>query len=290
MALPVRRELSTPAIIAIIFIFFACQHGSREGAAVASEGRLPITETAADEARAVATETPGLANDVQNDTFTRFYPEPPGELSVEQVLEELPQGFGYVHDAIPDVRYDIRYHGNDNFIGRPVDGYLRPVAILTAEALEALVRVADDLRQLGYGLIIYDAYRPQKAVDHFVRWARETDDTLAKSRYYPDVDKSLLFALGYIASRSSHSRGSAVDLGLYMLKTGAEVDMGSDFDLFGPISSHDSELVDDQQRANRQLLRNAMMKQGFVAYNLEWWHYRLREEPYPDTWFDFNVF
>lgn len=202
----------------------------------------------------------------------------------------IPRGFGYVHEVIDDARYDVRYFGNDNFVGRPVDGYLEPVVILSLEALEALVRVADELRSQGYGIIVFDGYRPQKAVDHFVRWASDVSDTLTRAKYYPDVDKRNLFSSGYIASRSSHTRGSTVDLTLYDLQTGTKVDMGSGFDFFGPISAHDSQLITPVQHANRTILRQAMVKQGFSPLELEWWHYTLRDEPFPETYFDFNVF
>ncbi len=201
----------------------------------------------------------------------------------------LPDGFGYVHDVIPDSRYDIRYYTHDNFMGVPVDGYEAPVAILTTEALDALALVARDLRELGYGIIVFDGYRPQKAVDHFVRWAEDLSDTLMKQKYYPDVDKSDLFVKRYIASRSGHTRGSTVDLSLYDLESGDEVDMGSGFDLFGPVSHHGSEKITEEQTANRAILKEVMQKHGFVEYYREWWHYRLSDEPYPETFFDFDV-
>lgn len=208
----------------------------------------------------------------------------------EQDANVIPRGFGYVHEVIPDARYDIRYHGDDNFLGVPVDGYLEPVAILTMEALKALRNAADDFRSHGYGIIVFDGYRPQKAVDHFVRWAREIGDTLTKRTYYPDVNKAHLFSLGYIASRSGHSRGSTVDLTLFDLQTGQEIDMGTGFDFFGPLSAHDSDQVTPEQLANRNFLRRIMVKHGFIPYPEEWWHYTLQNEPYPEKYFDFDVF
>jgi len=201
----------------------------------------------------------------------------------------MPDGFGYVHDAIPEVEYDIRYYTHDNFVGAPVDGYNAPVAILTDEALDALVNVADDLEEQGYGMIVFDGYRPQKAVDHFVRWAQDPADTLTKHKYYPDVDKADLFDLGYIAEQSSHTRGSTVDLTLTYLDTGEEVDMGSGFDFFGPISHHGTDLINEEQEANRITLKETMQRHGFLMYPYEWWHYTLDNEPYPDTYFDFDV-
>ncbi len=201
----------------------------------------------------------------------------------------MPDGFGYVHDAIPDVEYDIRYYTHDNFVGAPVDGYNAPVAILTDEALEALENVADDLKDQGYGMIVFDGYRPQKAVDHFVRWAQDPADTLTKHKYYPDVDKADLFDLGYIAEQSSHTRGSTVDLTLTYRDTGEEADMGSGFDFFGPISHHGTELINEAQTANRIILKETMQRHGFLMYPYEWWHYTLDNEPFPDTCFDFDV-
>lgn len=211
-------------------------------------------------------------------------------LSACQSNERLiPEEFGYVHDAIPDVKYDIRYAVDDNFLGEPVDGYLAPVAILTNEALEALKKVAEEMRDKGYGIIVFDGYRPQKAVDHFVRWAKDLEDTLMKHRYYPDVEKANLFTEGYIAERSGHTRGSTIDLSLYHLDSGEPLDMGSGFDLFGPVSHHDSDLITPEQDARRNMLKEVMQRHGFIEYSREWWHYRLADEPYPDTFFDFDV-
>ena len=201
----------------------------------------------------------------------------------------LPDGFVYVTDIIPDAVLDIRYHGNNNFLGVRVDGYLSPVAILTIEAAEALSRASDDLRQQGYFLLIFDAYRPQAAVDHFVRWVSDENDTLTKDIFYPGIDKSRLIPEGYIASRSGHSRGSTVDLSLVCMLTGEEVDMGTCFDFFGVESHHGTLLVTADQSAGRLILKDAMERAGFRAYTKEWWHYTLISEPYPDTFFTFYV-
>ncbi len=203
--------------------------------------------------------------------------------------QTLPDGFGYVHEVIPDAEYDVRYYTHDNFVGAPVDGYNAPVVILTDEALEAFSAVADDLRDQGYGMIVYDGYRPQKAVDHFVRWAADPADTLTRQKYYPEVDKADLFDKGYIAEQSSHTRGSTVDLTLTYLETGEEVDMGSGFDYFGPISHHGTDLITEEQAQNRKILKETMQRHGFLMYPYEWWHYTLDDEPYPDTYFDFDV-
>ncbi len=198
-------------------------------------------------------------------------------------------GFVYVTDAVPDAILEIRYHSGYNFIGGRVDGYLAPTAVLSAEAAAALKKTGDALKQRGYALKIFDAYRPQAAVDHFVRWAADLEDTRAKPYFYPDVDKSRLFALGYIAEKSGHTRGSTVDLTLVDMRTGRELDMGSPFDFFGPVSHHGTPLITAQQTANREILKKAMIESGFKPYAEEWWHYTLANEPYPDTYFTFAV-
>jgi len=201
-----------------------------------------------------------------------------------------PRRFDYVHEAIPDARYDIRYITENNFLGVPVDGYVDTVAILSNEAMAALVRAANDLREQGYGIIVFDGYRPQKAVDHFVRWAADLEDTLTKHMYYPDLEKNILMKDDkYISTRSGHTRGSTVDLTLYVLETGELLDMGSYFDFFGPVSNHGTDLISAEQTANRNILRDAMVAHGFRIYSAEWWHYTLNDEPYPDRYFDFDV-
>ncbi|MDR1229592.1 MAG: L,D-transpeptidase family protein [Azoarcus sp.] len=200
-----------------------------------------------------------------------------------------PAGFVYVRDAIPEAALEIRYFGVDNFMGARVEGYEAPEALLSVEAAAALKAAGKDLRGKGYGLKIFDAYRPEWAVRHFVRWAKDLTDAGNKASFYPDVDKARLFELGYIAGKSAHSRGSAVDLTLVDLKSGQDVDMGSRFDFFGEISHHGSRLVTARQAANRNILRKAMEARGFRRLETEWWHYTLKNEPYPDTYFDFPV-
>jgi len=209
----------------------------------------------------------------------------------EKPLEprDLPEGFVNVSDIAPNILLDIRYYTSYNFVGSRVDGYVAPVAILTVPAAQALKKVSDDLFAQGYLLKIFDAYRPQRAVDHFVRWAKDLSDTLYKHVFYPDVDKSKLFKLGYIASKSGHSRGSTVDLTLVDMRTGKELDMGAPFDLFGPISGHGTQNITQAQTANREVLKNAMLRRGFRLYQEEWWHYTLIGEPFPNTYFDFDV-
>ena len=202
----------------------------------------------------------------------------------------LPEGFVYVDEAIPDIVIELKYTTGDNFVGQPIDGYEHGDAVLSGPAAAALADVQAALRPFGFGLKVFDAYRPQRAVDHFVRWGRDLGDQRTKPDFYPDVAKGGLFEEGYIAARSGHSRGSTVDLTIvYRDESGAvhELDMGSGYDFFGPISWPDSPAVTAQQRANRALLQNVMTSHGFNHYAREWWHFTLADEPYPDTYFDF---
>lgn len=192
-------------------------------------------------------------------------------------------------DSIPHLIVDLRYFGADNFVGRPIEGYHQKSAWLTAPAAQALSQVAATAARDGYGLWVFDAYRPQIAVNHFVRWARELEDSLQKSAYYPRVAKSRLFGEGYIAARSGHSRGSTVDLSLYRLDTGERLDMGSPFDFFDPRSHPQSTLVSAKARANRSKLPRYMEAAGFQGLATEWWHFTLAEEPYPDRYFNFLI-
>ncbi len=199
-------------------------------------------------------------------------------------------GFVLLSDAVPDVILEIRYYSTYNFVGTRIDGYEEPVALLTVEAAEALQAVSNDVMELGYRLKIYDAYRPTTAVAHFVRWAEDEDDTKMKEYFYPELSKTVLFSSGYISSHSGHSRGSTVDLTLFDMNTGKEVDMGGTFDYFGELShSGYTETLTDEQISNRAILRDAMLRHGFRSISTEWWHYTLIEEPYPDTYFDFPV-
>ena len=193
-------------------------------------------------------------------------------------------------DAVPDAILEIRYFGTYNFVGTRVDGYEEPTALLTKQAAEALKKVSDDVMKQGYRLKIYDAYRPQKGVDHFVRWAQNVSDTLMKPYFYPDLDKSVLFEQEYIYEKSGHTRGSTVDLTLFDMTTEKELDMGGTFDYFG-IESHPSYMdgLTDRQYLNRCILRDAMMRHGFAPISEEWWHFKLRKEPYPNTYFTFPV-
>jgi zinc D-Ala-D-Ala dipeptidase len=204
----------------------------------------------------------------------------------------LPAGFVYVEEVIPNIKFELRYCTDNNFIGRPIDGYVRPRCILTKEAALALKKVQAELNRSGLGLKIYDAYRPQRAVYDFVRWARDINDTRMKGLYYPDVDKRELFDKGYISKNSAHSRGSTVDVTIVSLEglsDDDEIDMGSKFDFFGPISWLNSKAITPTQRTHRLLLQVIMSKHGFRGYRKEWWHFTLRKEPYANTYFDFPV-
>jgi D-alanyl-D-alanine dipeptidase len=186
----------------------------------------------------------------------------------------------------------MRYAKSENFIGTPIEGYINPVAIATKEAAIALNNVQTDLLRFGLSLKIYDAYRPQRAVDHFVRWAKDLNDVRKQTEYYPKVAKEVLFQEGYIASKSGHSRGSTFDLTLVSIDNkGAprELDMGTPFDFFDPKSGSEHADLTVTQRANRKLLQTVMVKQGFKPYPKEWWHFTLKEEPYPDTYFNFVI-
>ena len=197
--------------------------------------------------------------------------------------------FVEVTEVIPDVILEIRYYTTYNFVGARVDGYERPLALMTRQAADSLKAVSDELKAHGYRLKIWDTYRPQRAVNHFIRWAEDTQDTAMKAIFYPMVDKSLLFEQGYIYARSSHSRGSTVDLTLVEERTGKELDMGSPFDWFGEESHPNYRCRLYMQSYNRLLLRDAMVRHGFAGIDSEWWHFTLVNEPYPDTYFDFPI-
>ena len=216
--------------------------------------------------------------------------------------------FVTITDVAPDVILEIRYFGTYNFVGDRIDGYERATALLTKQAAEALKAVSDDVKAQGYRLKIYDAYRPQKAVDHFVRWAADVPDTRMKTYFYPDLDKSVLFDQEYIMAKSGHSRGSTVDLTLFDMNTEKEVDMGGTFDWFGPESHPDfcgnpetgeytgdnaksptGRSITPEQFANRMILRQAMLRHGFKPLDTEWWHFTLEAEPFSERYFDFSV-
>ena len=197
--------------------------------------------------------------------------------------------FVSVSAFIPDVILEIRYHTTYNFIGDRIDGYEQPVALITRPAAEALRPVSDALGREGFRLKVFDAYRPQMAVDHFMRWARDTEDTRMQACFYPGLDKRELIPGGYIAEHSGHSRGSTIDLTLLDMATGREVDMGGPFDFFGELSHPGYRGVTEAQYASRMRLQEAMVRGGFRPLESEWWHFTLENEPFPDTYFTFPV-
>jgi len=200
-----------------------------------------------------------------------------------------PSGFVLLAEYVPHIVQEIRYYSTYNFIGERIDGYEEPCALLTIEAARALKAVASEMIVQGYRLKVFDAYRPACAVKQFILWGIEDQDVRMKPYFYPDLEKQELFSRGYIARRSSHSRGSTVDLTLLDMRTGKELDMGSPFDLFSEVSHPDYRGITEEQYANRMLLQRAMLRGGFTPIDCEWWHFTLADEPYPDTYFEFPV-
>ena len=209
-------------------------------------------------------------------------------LAIQKAVMD-PSGFVLLGEFIPSIVQEVRYYSSYNFIGERIDGYEEPCVLLTREAARALKAVSNEMLVQGYRLKIFDGYRPVCAVKHFVLWGIEDQDIRMKPYFYPDLDKTSLFAEGYIAKRSSHSRGSTVDLTLLDMKTGKELDMGSPFDLFSEVSHPDYRGITQVQYENRMLLQHAMVRSGFVPLSCEWWHFTLKNEPYPDTYFEFPV-
>ncbi|MGA1227133.1 MAG: M15 family metallopeptidase [Tamlana sp.] len=210
-------------------------------------------------------------------------------LSFINAFSQLPEGFIYVKDIIPDLDVELRYNGSNNFVGKPIEGYQSNKLILTTETAKALKLVHGALQQQNLYLKVYDGYRPQQAVNHFVKWARKLNDTVKKQIFYPEIQKRYLFKEGYIASKSGHSRGSTLDLTIINGNTGEPLDMGSPYDFFGEKSWVNYENITEKQKANRQLLQAVMLKYGFRNYPKEWWHFTLRDEPFPNTYFDFPI-
>jgi D-alanyl-D-alanine dipeptidase len=202
---------------------------------------------------------------------------------------QLPNGFIYAKDVIPDLEVELRYFTSNNFVGQPIEGYHSNKLILTLESAQALKLVHEALQEQNLCLKVYDGYRPQSAVNHFIKWARDLDDTINKHTFYPDVKKRNLFKDEYIASKSGHSRGSTLDLTIIDGNTGIPLDMGSTYDFFGQESWIDYTNITEKQKINRQLLQRFMLKFGFRNYPKEWWHFTLRGEPFRDTYFDFTV-
>ena len=210
-------------------------------------------------------------------------------MDYEKQVTMDPSGFVLLADYVPGIVQEIRYYSTYNFIGDRIDGYEEPCALLTVEAARALKAVSGEMNVHGYRLKIYDAYRPACAVRHFVLWGIEDLDVRMKPYFYPDLPKQALFERGYISRRSSHSRGSAVDLTLLDMRSGKELDMGSPFDLFSEASHPDYKGVTQEQFDNRMLLQGVMVRNGFKPIDCEWWHFSLKDEPYPETYFEFPV-
>lgn len=229
--------------------------------------------------------------------------------------EARAKGFVYLHEIDPTILISPRYYSNENFLGARVDGYRKPVIVITRHAADALKNVQADLKKDGYSLVVYDGYRPQRGVNHFVRWSEDIADQLKKSQYYPRVDKAKVFELGYVARRSGHSRGSTIDLTI--IKDGQQlseikeekralldgytitllndgtVDMGASFDLFDKASHIENDVIAEQFKQMRTYLRMVMQKHGFKPYSEEWWHFTLKNEPFPadqeSSYFDFEI-
>jgi len=195
----------------------------------------------------------------------------------------------FVDEFVPGLRWDAKYATWDNFTGKPVDGYLANRIAGTTALCAALGRAQESAASLGFGLLVWDGYRPQRAVDSFLRWSKQPEDGRTKLRHYPKIDRAEIFNRGYVAARSAHTRGSTVDLTLYHLTTGELASMGGDHDLMDSVSHHGAEGITPLEAANRRHLRSVMESSGFSSYDCEWWHYTLHDEPYPDTYFDFLI-
>lgn len=226
--------------------------------------------------------------------------------------QNIPDGFVEIREVIPDIVLDLRYLTNHNFLGVPVNGYTSEKCYITKAAADSLAKVQAELRQFGLSLKVYDAYRPQRAVDHFVSWAKNITDTLTKKEFYPTIDKSRLFIDGFIAEKSGHSRGSTIDLTIvpiplphqpeFVIQEQCEcyksveerfkdnsIDMGTGFDCFHQLSHTINSDLTIGQRTNRLLLKTIMEKYGFKNLPEEWWHFTLKNEPFPKTYFDFEI-
>jgi zinc D-Ala-D-Ala dipeptidase len=238
---------------------------------------------------------------------------PEAAASTQGTSQKMLKEFIDLKELVPAVALDIRYATAHNFVGVPIDGYSAPKCLITRKAAEALARVQDDLKSFFFALKIYDCYRPQRAVTHFVRWAADINDTKMKKEFYPTVDKKNLFKDGYIAERSGHSRGSTVDVTIVPLPVppneeytpgqklaecflppkkrfpDSSIDMGTGYDCFHELAHPENQKVKPQQRAARLLLKTVMERQGFKYYDKEWWHFTLKDEPFPDAYFDFPV-
>jgi len=259
-----------------IEVFTDQQSATEEQKPETTETEISLTEEKAPE----TSETGSADSEEQTD----------GQISESDYIPQMDaSGFVILSEAVPDVILEMRYFSTYNFVGTRVDGYEEPIALITKEAALALKEVSDELLPLGYRLKIFDAYRPRKAVNHFVSWSEDENDISMKEYFYPDIDKSLLFDSGYLSYYSGHSRGSTVDLTIFDMNSGKDLDMGGTFDFFGEISHTFYDGITPQQHENRMFLRDIMLSHGFKGLNTEWWHFSLINEPYPDTYFNFPV-
>jgi zinc D-Ala-D-Ala dipeptidase len=199
------------------------------------------------------------------------------------------EDFVFVDEVVTGIRWDAKYATWDNFTGKPLDGYLANRIVGTTALCEALEKARNKAAEFGFGLLLWDGYRPQRAVDGFLDWSKQPEDGRTKLRHYPHIDRAQMFEHGYVAAKSGHSRGSTVDLTLFHLDTGELAAMGGDHDLMDAISHHGAAGLTCEQTSNRQVLCYVMGMSGFRAYDCEWWHYTLNNEPYPDTYFDFPI-
>jgi len=197
--------------------------------------------------------------------------------------------FVFIDERIPGVRWDAKYATWDNFTSKPVDGYLANRIVGSMALCTALEEARERAAFLGFGLLLWDGYRPERAVECFLRWSKQPEDGRTKPRHYPNIERSDLVTQGYVAARSGHSRGSAIDLTLFHLSSGTLLPMGGRHDLMDPVSHHDVSGLTEDEAGNRRILRSIIEISGFRAFDCEWWHYALSDEPYPNTYFDFPV-
>ena len=260
------RILSTSLLLLSTLLLFSCKNAAKQEEPLMTSDTICLTDTL-----------------YVTDTVHSYH------FATDLDSTAVKAGFVLVSDIIPDAILEIRYYTAFNFIGKPIDGYFEPQAFLTRPAALALKKVSDEMIEKGYRIKIYDTYRPQMAVDHFLRWAKDESDTLMKSIFYPEIAKKDIIPLSFVATKSGHSRGSTVDLTLFDVKTGRDIDMGGPFDYFGELSHPDYQNLTDEQKANRNLLRESMLRNGFKPLYSEWWHFTLKDEPYPDTYFNFPI-
>ena len=280
------------AIIAIILLvivsgLYISSGGRQNAAAVDQQTETQAAQTVQETQTEIAETQTEIHTAAETQAVNETQAAPETESDVK--LSDDSSDFVLLSEAVPDAILEIRYYSTYNFVGDRIDGYEEPLAFLTKEAAAALKEVSDELVTKGYRLKIFDAYRPQRAVTHFMNWALDPDDTRMKEYFYPELDKDVLFPQGYIAEHSGHSRGSTVDLTLFDMNLEKEVDMGGTFDYFGELSHPDYTDITEEQYANRMLLREVMLKHGFKPLVEEWWHFTLEDEPYPDTYFTFPI-